>query len=389
MKNLFYLSLFAIFFSLLSPTLTLAASPTLITPPNGVTFSTLKPKLTWTKFSDCESNSCYKVEISPNDTFTPLEKTSYTNGVEDSQNPQLLSYNPSLSVGTWYWHVKGKNPDGSWGDFSETRLFTISTTAAPQPTPTNTKNVLGTSTEKQNFTISADSNQLKDLDPLTVSVTLSNLEPNTQFYLKGAFYKEGSSNYFGFTQLDNNWIKNASTYNTQYPITTDQSGSWQGNIIVRNDPTDSGYPGTGDYQLKVGRYTSDGSGPIWSNSLSIKLEAKKITATTTTTTSTVTPPPAPQETPTPAFNTDTNVLGENTTLNFSASPDTSGNNYKLPDITAKNGVEDGGIPPVDQKVLVAGQKTTNWWFISSGTILVAIGAFYYWRSKRKQTFAQS
>ncbi len=367
-----------------------ADSPTLVTPLNAAAFSTAKPKLTWFKYSDCESKSCYKIEISEKEDFTSLEKSTYTNGVKDVENSQLLSYSPNLSEGTWYWHIKGKNDDESWSNFSETRSFSIGSEFKPQANSIPSQNVLGaaTTTSQKNFTITSDQNTLKDLDPLTINITIENIEPNSSQFLKAAFYKEGSSNYFGLTQVNSNWVKNGSSYDSQFPISTDGSGHWQGNLTVRNDPTDTGYPGSGNYQLKIGRYSTDGSGPDWSNSLSVTIEGKKMTTSMTTsmtaTTQNATPKPSVSETPTPAFNANADVLGAES-LNFSSDGDNSENNYKLPDITENGGTGDGGIPPIDQKVLVAGQKSTNWWFISSGTILFGLGGFYYWRSKRKSS----
>ena len=313
-----------------------------------------------------------------------MEKTSYTNGVKDSNNERLLSYTPTLSEGTWYWHVKAKGDDESWSDFSETRVFTISSEARPQPLTLTNGNILGESTmnTKQNFTITTATNKLKDIDPIPVSVLIQNLDPNTKYFLKAAFFKEGSTNYFGLTQVGNNWVKNGSTFDTQYDITTDGSGNWEGELNIRNDPSDSGYPGTGDYQLKIGRYSPSGSGPTWSNSLSVILEAKKTTPSTTSNTAAPTPEASPViaqplATPDPA------VLGAQTSNLSTPKQESSDINYKLPDISGA--ADKGPIPAIDQKVLVAGKKTTNWWFVSSGTILFGIGGYHYWRSKKRRS----
>ncbi len=54
-------------------------------------------------------------------------------------------------------------------------------------------------------------------------------------------------------------------------VQTNEEGKWEGKIKVRPDSLDSGFKGTGDYHFKVGRYTSSGNGPVWSNELSLKI----------------------------------------------------------------------------------------------------------------------
>ena len=112
---------------------------------------------------------------------------------------------------------------------------------------------------------------------MSLDLNLSS-NPITTFYLKGAFKKSESSNYFGHTKVGSSWIKNGSPYQDQYKITTDSSGKWSGIIEVQPDVLDSGYEGSGDYIFKVGRYTSSGSGPTWSNESNIKISAQEVVA---------------------------------------------------------------------------------------------------------------
>ncbi len=101
--------------------------------------------------------------------------------------------------------------------------------------------------------------------------------PTVNFILKGAFKKSDSSNYFGLTKVNSNWVKNSSAYSDQYAITTDSSGNYSGNLEVEIDPFDSGYEGARDYIFKVGRYSSSGSGPTWSNESPIKINVTDVT----------------------------------------------------------------------------------------------------------------
>lgn len=153
----------------------------------------------------------------------------------------------------------------------------------PTPTPTSTQDTSSsnnnTSTNSQTpdsstslFTISNIHSQVNSDQSFSASVNLSlPNNPNTNFFLKGAFKKPDGSNYFGLSKVSENWIKNGSSYSSQLPITTDSSGNWSGSLEVQPDSEDSGFIGSGDYIFKVGRYTSSGSGPNWSNELTINI----------------------------------------------------------------------------------------------------------------------
>lgn len=99
--------------------------------------------------------------------------------------------------------------------------------------------------------------------------------PNTNFYLKGAFKKADGSNYFGLTKLSGSWIKNGSGYSSQFSVTTDSSGNWSGNLEVKPDNEDSGFTGTGYYIFRVGKYNSKDANPSvsWSNEITIKIKS--------------------------------------------------------------------------------------------------------------------
>lgn len=191
-------------------------------------------------------------------------------------------YSPVLSEGTWYWRVKAKDSSGIWSEWSSVRSLTLqstppspSPTPTPAPTPTPTpSSVSAGSSASSSFSISGIPLQVNSDQQFSVSVSLSlPNNPNTAFYLKGAFKKVDGSNYFGLTKVSGSWIKNGSTYSNQYPITTDSSGNWSGNLEVQVDSEDSGFTGSGDYIFKVARYTSTGSGPTWSNESNIQITA--------------------------------------------------------------------------------------------------------------------
>lgn len=143
--------------------------------------------------------------------------------------------------------------------------FSLSPTPTPSPTP-----------KLSSFTISNIPSQINSDQSFNVPINLSLPDNgNTNFYLKGAFKKSDSSNYFGQTKVSGSWVKNGSSYSNQFPITTDSSGSWSGNLEIKPDNEDSGFIGTDDYIFKIGRYTSSGSGPTWSNESTIKITSQE------------------------------------------------------------------------------------------------------------------
>ena len=165
----------------------------------------------------------------------------------------------------------GRSPDG--GNFttlsSSSKGLTNSggTSPSPSPSPSPTSS----------FTISSIPSEINSDQTFTINVNLILQNyPDSKFYLKGAFKKSDSSNYFGLTKVSSSWIQNGSSYANQFQLTTNSSGSFNGNLEIQPDILDSGYSGTGDYIFKVGRYSDSGSGPTWSNEVNIKIIAKEI-----------------------------------------------------------------------------------------------------------------
>lgn len=243
-------------------------TPVLTSPSNNSTLSSI-PTFSWQAVSGSVG---YNILIDDEPTVTsPYVKTPYY--------PTNPSYSPqTLNPGTYYWKVKAKDSSGQYGNFSNIWSFTlqsISSSPSPTPAPSSTPQLSSTSsssTSSSSFTISDLPSQINSDQSYSISVNLSlPNNPNTSFYLKGAFKKADSSNYFGLTRVSGSWIKNGSSYSSQYPITTDSSGNWSGNLEVQPDTEDSGFTGSGDYIFKVARYTSSGSGPIWSNESNIKI----------------------------------------------------------------------------------------------------------------------
>lgn len=239
-------------------------SPILITPANNSTVASI-PTFSWQAVS---GSTGYNILIDDEPTvISPYAKTPYY--------PTNPSYSPkTLNPGTYYWKVKAKDSSGNWGSFSSIWSFTLSSsnpTSTPTPSPTPTP-LASTVSPTSSFTISNIPSQINSDQSFSAAVNLSlPNNPNTNFYLKGAFKKLDSSNYFGQTKVSGNWVKNGSSYSSQYQIITDSSGNWSGNLEVQPDSGDSGFTGSDDYIFKIGRYTSSGSGPTWSSEATIKI----------------------------------------------------------------------------------------------------------------------
>ena len=264
----------------------LAATPPILLEPtqNQITTDT-SPTLSWGYSSGCPADqtiSCFKVEIDDLSDFASINKYSYTNS---------LSYTPqNMGLGKWFWRVKAKDTSNNWSEFSESRAFTISqstsgvgeTEVVPTSTPSPTA-IASTSSNVSSFTITGAPILIDSNASFPVKIQINNLTGGATYYLKGAFYKEGSTNYFGKSLVSGSWIKNSETFSKQLKIQTDSGGDYSGEFSMMPDSEDSGFTGSGDYFFKVGRYNSSGGSLTWGDSLKIYVnkiaESSKLTTT--------------------------------------------------------------------------------------------------------------
>lgn len=245
------------------------SSPSQVSPADGETVSS--SKLTWQAPSyEVYAGNAFRVQVDEASGFADPKKDYYTAN---------LNYTPSLTDGRWFWRVKAKDSSGTWSDWSSVWSFTLSSTSPSPPSPSPSSappSETPSSSVSSTFTISDIPAQIDSTQNFSVSVTLNlSSAPTSTFYLKGAFKKENSSNYFGLTKVGPSWIKNGDKYSKQYSITTDSSGHWSGHLEIQPDPSDAGFEGGGDYIFKVARYTGSGSGPTWTSETSIKINAKE------------------------------------------------------------------------------------------------------------------
>lgn len=246
-----------------------ANAPNLVSPPNNSN-TDKSPKLSWQYNGECPSSgSCFRIEIDNSSDFSSPDKSSYTNS---------LSYSPQgLAEAEYYWRVKARDQSNKWSEWSSIFKFNngSSNTSSPPPSAENKSPAASTNQSGQKaqseFRISdlpQEINSDQEFEAAVRVVSPSNSDQN--FYLKGAFKKSDSSNYFGET-FSGEWVKNGTTYSKQFKITTNAEGKWEGKIKIKPDQEDSGFDGTGEYIFKIARYSDSGSGPVWSNEISIKI----------------------------------------------------------------------------------------------------------------------
>lgn len=189
-------------------------------------------------------------------------------GRVESSDPNFPGTSGTYDLKVGRYTATGTSP--TWSNIIQVSVASFSTSPSPIPS----------SNPSSSFSISEVPAEIASDKSFSVPVTINLPDyPNTKFYLKGAFKKSGSQNYFGQTKVGEVWVGNSKSYGEQYAITTDSSGSWSGTLEVQPDILDSGYDGAGAYLFKVGKYSSAGS-LTWSNEVNIQISAKEVTSGT-------------------------------------------------------------------------------------------------------------
>lgn len=356
-----------------------ANSPSNLDPKIDSVTTDLNPKLSWGASGPCPADgSCYRVEVSDNKDFETLTKSTYTNNTY---------YSPTLSEGTWFWRVKAKDSEGVWSEFANSKIIitktqgseTISQSPLPlisaPPTPSPTPKPVS------EFTIISPTTTLSKDTSAKVEVKMTKLSPNTTYFIKSAFYKEGKTNYFAKTKVNDVWVKNAANFSEQRRLTTDNEGNWTGSLETMIDIDDAGYDQSGQYFLKVGRYNASGSSLSWSNSLSVTINAEKEQSKTS--------PAADETEKNQTINqintTDTEseteltsqVLGSETQPSPEATVE-----YKLPDLAQEDNNQLATASATE--VLVKGERQLNWWFITSGLVMFILMGITLVHTRKKR-----
>ncbi len=142
------------------------------------------------------------------------------------------------------------------------------------------------------ITVQNGATSLGSADEYTVDTVVSIGSANgTQYFLRGAFYQDGTTNYCGYTYNGSDWYNGPYTTNSGWlhllPITI-TSSSWSGQLKAKLDLADAGCANSGIYHFKIERFTASGNGTFDSQT----------EQTLTVILPTATPTPVPTSTPT-------------------------------------------------------------------------------------------
>lgn len=257
------------------------------------------------------------------------------------------------------------------------------------------------------LTLGQAAEQLSGEETYTVPIQVSiNATDGTEYYLRGAFYKNGTTNYCGFTFNGTDWNASPSEY-TKFLKIVITNNVWEGELKTKLDQTDSGCKESGTYKFKVYRYTTTGSSNTdTQNELSVTVVLPTLTPTPTTVpthTPTPTKTPTPTSTPKPTATPTPKVVATNTatpTQKLAEYPITKANIGKLttsaisPPPTAVLGSETSReevsltiAPSVTPKVMVNSASSTplqQIFLIGMGvlTIITAILGGYIYKQSR-------
>jgi hypothetical protein len=243
----------------------------------------------------------------------------------------------------------------------------------------------------RSLSITSDTTSLFGDEEMAISASPSGFATGEAVFVKGAFYQENSTNYFGFSKNGETWIKNGDSSQNQLQV---KIGDWDGNVWVKCDFGDSGYKGEGDYKLKLGFYYTTSGGNLssvnWSNNiLTVSISEPDPTPTetpqpTATSTPTPTPTPTPTKTPTP-IPTKTPIPAPTGTLAPTGSPEdgassSSGSILGIQDTPIGSTISP---KPAASSVSENKNKIIAIVFIGLGTIL--IGGSIFWALKTSKS----
>ncbi|MBP7832856.1 MAG: hypothetical protein KA035_03740 [Candidatus Levybacteria bacterium] len=150
----------------------------------------------------------------------------------------------------------------------------------------------------RDLTISANKNSLFGEEELVITASASGFGLDETIYIKGAFFEDGSSNYFGYTKNNTDWVKNSASSTSQRQV---KLSEWDKSLVVKNDGFDTGYKGDKVYKFKVGFYYITSGGNISSVSWSTNVLDIALAYPTSTPTPQPTSTPAPTHTPVPVY----------------------------------------------------------------------------------------
>lgn len=251
-------------------------------------------------------------------------------------------------------------------------------------------------------------------DEFLVDVKLSiNAADNTDYYLRGLFYKPGTSDYCGLTWNGTSWYSGPISPDgwKNFLKVTVNNNLWSGTLKTKIDTTDSACKTSGQYLFKIQRFTStSSSGNIDSNQNELSLEVTVPTPTPTsapspTPTPTLTPSPTRKPTPTPTKSPTSAVIPTTKSVTYiptpiqKTTPTLSASSQENASLSAEilgestnsaNPVfapSDTPFPTPSRQVKVMGKSSYNWPLVFGlSTILAICGilSVQYWKKRSRQ-----
>jgi len=132
-------------------------------------------------------------------------------------------------------------------------------------------------------------------------------DEGTVYYLRGVFYKEGTTNYCGLTWNGGDWFSGPYTNggHKSFLKATITNNKWEGIVKFKIDTTDTGCNNSSNYKFKIQRFTENSSSPQTDdqNELTFSFAIPTATSIPTSTpvpTNSPTPTKAPTSTPQPS-----------------------------------------------------------------------------------------
>jgi len=170
-------------------------------------------------------------------------------------------------------------------------------------------------------------------DAFQVGVSITGAEDGNN-YLRADLYKDGTSNYFGETFNGSYWLNSGNGLN-YYPIQIQNSTASASFLAKVGSPSNTDFPGTGSYKLRIRRYTASGNAAASDSGDPVTVNITYLFSTPTPTpsaismptptpiplaTKTPTPTPVKTKTPSPKPTPTPQVLGEESTQPYPENP---------------------------------------------------------------------
>lgn len=245
----------------------------------------------------------------------------------------------------------------------------------------------------RNLTITPDKSSLPGDEEAEITITTSGFTDGELIYIKGAFFQDGTTNYFGYTKNDNSWIKNSVTATSQRQV---KIGEWDGKIIVKADFSDTGFHENGNYKFKVGFYYTTNDGDLSSVNWSSNILDFNLTEPEPSPTPQSSPSPNPSPAPTTSSSSTTAKKSPSPSPKTSpkVSPSPSSSPSQSPQVLAEqkditdgfNDLANSGVlnSPSPEASTYSGTITKNFSLIMAGAGAIFVGLsfiFYLWYKK--------